>query len=166
MSNIEDTIGRGLSKVQDSFDKSKGKVEMMKEVSRLNKIIEEVNYKKAEVLLAIGMDIHRKVRAGLINDECLIEKCESIVGFDYIVYDSKKKIAELKSLSEGFKCSCGQHLNHEDKFCGGCGKKVEIVTEETNLKVCKNCDASINDNANFCPCCGIQIEKNKKSQEY
>ena len=157
MSNVEDKIGRGISKVQDTFNKGKDKVESIKEISRLNKIIEDANDKKTEVLLSIGIDTYSKVRAGLINDVDLLKKCEGIVGFDYIIYNNKKKIEEYETLNEGFVCSCGHHLTPEDKFCGGCGQKVEMIIEEPNLKFCKNCDANISAIAKFCPCCGVKL---------
>lgn len=157
MSNVEDTIGMGLSKIQDGLDKSKNKVGSMKEISKLNKTIEDISAKKAEVLLEVGMNVYKKVREGIIKDEEIIEKCKNIVGFDYIIYDNKIKIEELKKVNEGFTCSCGKTLTYEDKFCGGCGNKVEIPVENIEYVTCNNCEMNINSDLNFCPCCGIKI---------
>ena len=158
MSNVEDKIGRGLSKFQDGLDKSKSKVETMKEVSKLNKTIDNANSKKAEALLELGIDVYKKIRECIIKDEELVQKCNSIVGFDYIIYDSKKKIEELKNLTEGFACSCGHSLTYEDKFCGGCGKKVEIPIDDIEYIICNSCDMNISSDVNFCPCCGVRID--------
>lgn len=157
MSNVENTIGRGLSKIQDGLDKGKNKVEAMKEISKLNKTIDDANSKKAECLLEVGVYVYKLMRQGLVENETLNEKCASIVGFDYIIYDSKKKIDELKKASEGFACSCGYTLTSEEKFCGGCGKKVELPIENTNNITCNKCDMVIEQGVNFCPCCGVKI---------
>lgn len=159
MSSVENTIGSGLSKIQETLDKSKNKVVEMKEVSKINKTIEDLNIKKSELLLEIGIDTYKKVRAGIIQDDEIAEKCKRIVGFDYILYDNKKKLDVLKKEAEGFACSCGNKLTYEDKFCGDCGKKVEIpVEDESDTIICNNCEMEINYNVNFCTCCGIKID--------
>lgn len=129
----------------------------IKEIYKLNKIIEDISAKKAEALLDLGINIYQKVREGIIKDEEIIEKCNSILGFDYLIYNNKRKIEEIKSADEGFTCSCGKALTSEDRFCGGCGKKVEIPVENIESDTCDNCDMNINSNLNFCPCCGVKI---------
>lgn len=158
MSNFEETIGSGLSKIQDGLDKGKNKVGLMKEISRLNKIIEDANVKKTEVLIELGISAYKKIREELIVDSELVEKSQSIMGFDYIIYNNKRKIENLKIENEGFKCSCGNTLNYQDKFCGGCGKKVEIKSEDIECITCINCEAEIVSGSTFCPCCGLKIK--------
>lgn len=157
MSSVENTIGSGLSKVQEKLDKSKNKVVEIREASKLNKAIEEANAKKAELLLEIGINTYKKIREGIIIDEEIAEKCKRIVGFDYILYDNKKKLDELKKESEGFLCSCGSNVTSDEKFCGSCGKRVEITVEEENTITCNNCEMEIKSDVNFCTCCGIKI---------
>lgn len=157
MANVEDKIGMGLSKIQDGLDKSKNKVEFMKEISKLNKVVDDINSKKADALLELGIYVYKKVREGIIDDADIVEKCQSIVGFDHIAYENKRKIEDLKIENKGFVCSCGMSLSYEDKFCGGCGKKVEIPTENTEYILCNRCDTNIEADSKFCPCCGVKI---------
>ncbi|MGL5314777.1 MAG: zinc ribbon domain-containing protein [Peptostreptococcaceae bacterium] len=157
MDNVQDKIGAGLSKIQDNFGKGKSKVDSIKEASRLNKIIEDTNAKKGDMLLEIGLMTYEKIRKGELIDLDIKEKCKSIVGFDYIIYESQKKISEIKREKQGFLCDCGNNLSAEDKFCGGCGKKVELPVDDNNYIVCYNCDTSIVSEYSFCPCCGVRI---------
>lgn len=157
MSNVQNTIGMGLSKLQDGIDKSKSKVDLMKEISKMNKTIEDISAKKADAILEIGLMCYQKIREGSLEDKEIKEKCESITGFDYIIYDNKRKIYEISKIDKGFLCECGNNVSQEDKFCGACGKKIEEKIEEFNYIVCNNCEMSIIENAKFCPCCGMKI---------
>lgn len=159
MNNVQDKIGMGLSKIQDGLDKGKNKIDSMKEISRLNKIIEDVYEKKTDVLLEMGIMAYQKIREESLQDEDIKEKCKSIVGFDYIIYENKMNIEKIISENEGFLCECGNRLNFEDKFCGGCGIKVEVPVDSNDYISCNNCDIDIESNSNFCPCCGIKVIK-------
>lgn len=159
MSNVQNTIGMGLSKLQDGIDKSKSKVDLMKEVSKMNKNIEDISAKKADLLLEIGLMCYQKVREGTLEDYEIKEKCKSITGFDYLIYYNKMKIDEISNINKGFLCECGNSVSQEDKFCGSCGKKIEEKIEECNYIVCNNCEMSIIENAKFCPCCGMKISR-------
>lgn len=156
MSNVQNTIGMGLSKLQNGIDKSKNKVDVMKEVSKMNKMIEDISAKKADVLLDIGLMCYQKIREGNLYDNEINEKCKSIIGFDYLIYENKRKIEEIKSLDKELLCECGNSITHEDKFCGECGKRVEISIEEYKYVTCNNCEMDIVEQSKFCPCCGIK----------
>lgn len=160
MRNLENKLGMGLSKIQEGLDKSKNKVEEIREVSKVNKTMEEVYDKKAEALLELGINVYKKVREGTLNDKEIVEKCKNIIGFDYVIYDCKNKIEELTKAEEGILCECGKTVGYEDKFCGGCGSKVEFIAENLDYITCKYCDMKIEDKVNYCPCCGIKTYEN------
>ncbi len=157
MSNIQDKIGRGLFKIQESIDKGKSKVDVMKETALINKSIEELCEKKLYMLIKLGMTAHKKISEGSLCDEDMKATYKSIVGFDYMICENRKKIEEIIKENQGFECDCGNILNENIKFCNKCGKKVEKKKEDENHKNCINCDMNIPEESIFCPCCGIKL---------
>lgn len=158
MSNVQNKIGTGLSMIQDGLDKNKNKMDSMKEIAKHNKIIEDIQNKKVELLLEIGLMTYQKIRTGDISDKEINEKCKSIVGFDYIIYENQKSIYEIKNSTDGTMCECGAKVSSEDKFCSGCGNKVEIEEDTTQYANCTNCEMSIPSDVRYCPCCGCKNE--------
>lgn len=154
MNNIQEKVGVTVSKAQSGLEKFKNKAEIMKEKSRLSGIIQDSQAKKAKVLADLGLAVYEKIRYGEIKDSSLDEICSSILGFDYIIYESSTKIEELDKLNKGIACECGTELNGETKFCTGCGKKVEIPVDNRVFTTCKHCEAEIESGVNFCVCCG------------
>ena len=139
--------------------------EIMKEIDRLNKSVEDANLRKEEALLNLGILVYQNVREGLLDNEEIDQICEPIIGFDHVIYDAKVKIHNHKKGLEGIKCSCGASLNPEDRFCGACGKKVELPVDNTEYMTCERCLSEIDSTSTFCPCCGIKLFKldlNKK----
>lgn len=157
MENLQNRLGNGISSIQNNFEKGKEKVEVVKEKSKLSKIIEDAQDKKSQLLCEIGLVMYQKIREGIIVEQDLDDICESIKGFDYIIYDSKNKISMLETMQSENKCSCGNEIEDTDKFCRGCGKKVEVLVYKTELCRCNNCEADIEYGSKFCPCCGRGI---------
>ena len=86
------------------------------------------------------------------------EKCKTIAGFDYIIYENKKLIQEINERNQGYICACGAEISKESKYCIGCGSKVEIPVDNTQYIECSNCEMKISSEASFCPCCGYKVE--------
>ena len=142
--------------------------EIMREIDNLNKTIEDTNLRKEEALLNLGILVYQKVREGLLENDEIDRICEPIIGFDHVIYDSKVKIHNYKKQLEGIKCSCGANLNPEDRFCGTCGKKVELPVDNIEYITCERCLSDIDRTSTFCPCCGIKLFKldlNKNADE-
>lgn len=131
--------------------------EIVREIDKLNKSVEDASLRKEESLLELGIFIYKKVREGLLDNEEINEKCESIIGFDHVIYDSKVKIDKFNKQLQGIKCSCGAILTPEDRFCGKCGRKVEIPVDNTEYIECKRCLSNIDKTSTYCPCCGIKL---------
>ena len=56
-------------------------------------------------------------------------------------------------------------INPEYRFCGTCGKKVELTVDNIEYITCERCLSDIDRTSTFCPCCGIKLFKldlNKK----
>lgn len=149
---MQDTIGKGLNKLQDSIDKNKNKLDTIKEVSRLNDITKKVSEKKTNLLIELGNATYLKFREGKIEDYELQSICNKFVVLDSMIYKNKRKIDEL-SQSKDIRCSCGMQLDESIKFCGNCGNKVEKLVQINNT-ICRICEEEIPNNSRFCPCCG------------
>lgn len=149
---MQDTIGKGLNKFQDSIDKNKKKLDTMKEISKFNDMTKKISDQKTNLLIELGNATYYKFRNGKIEDFELIKICERFIELDTIIYTNKKKVNEL-SKSEDLKCSCGMKLEVDNTFCGNCGSKVEILKESDDIN-CSICECKIPNNSKFCPCCG------------
>lgn len=158
MNDVQNKIKVGMSKVQNNISNNKTKIGDKNSISNYNRIIEEAQRKRNEALLEIGKIAYKKLRKNNLKDEEMSEKCKSIVGFDYIIYENKKLIQEINDRNQGYVCSCGTEISKDSKFCIGCGNKVEIPVDNTEYVECSNCEMSIPSEANFCPCCGYEIE--------
>ncbi|CEI73353.1 zinc ribbon domain-containing protein [Romboutsia hominis] len=158
MNNVQDKIDSGMSRIQDSIDQNKNKIDEKMTISKYNKIIDEVENKRRILLEEIGILVYEKIRQGEITNLEIREACKPLIGFDYTIYDNKKKIQEINNKKNGLTCDCGARISLEDKFCGGCGTKVEIPDDNTEYIECSSCETIVPENSNFCPCCGYKIE--------
>ena len=129
-------------------------------ISSCNKIINEAESKRKELLLEIAILVYEKIRKGEIVDLELCEACKPITGLDYTIYSNKKKIQEMTSPITGCTCKCGAKLSVDDKFCNGCGKKIEVEIEEIECMNCYNCKMEIPNDSRFCPACGYKLKEN------
>ena len=154
---MKDSIGKGLNIVQDEIGKGKGKVDVIKETSKINERINAVADNRATLLIEIGNLAYLKVRTGEITDEELIEKCKSLLGFDCIIYENKNKLKEIEKSQEVTKCSCGEIIDYDSKFCSSCGGAIEKPVEEELNSICAYCENQISEESLFCPCCGKKV---------
>lgn len=107
--------------------------EIVREIDKLNKSVEDASLRKEEALLELGIFIYKKVREGLLDNEEINEKCESIIGFDHVIYDSKVKIDKFNKQLQGIKCSCGAILTPEDRFVENVAKKLKYLLIIQNI---------------------------------
>ena len=54
--------------------------------------------------------------------------------------------------------NCGADVAPTDKFCGRCGKAVEI--DEAKIRKCSECSALLKLAQQFCSGCGLEIDAN------
>lgn len=158
MNDVKNKIEAGMTKVQNNISNNKSKMEDKKTIANHNRTIEEAQRKRNETLLEIGRIAYKQLRRNEIEDVEMNEKCKSIAGFDYIIYENRKLIQQINDKNQGHICECGTEISKESKFCIGCGKKVEIVVDNTEYIDCSNCEMSIPSESNFCPCCGYKVE--------
>ncbi len=153
MSELYEKIGSGINKIQGSFQTSQV-------MSQHKKIIQESGIKRTEILVQIGEEVYKKFRNEELVSAELESKVELLKELDKKIYRAKKAIADLKAQSaEVLTCpECGGNIMQDDKFCGSCGTKLELITdEETETKQCTGCEEEIPVDAVFCSCCGTKI---------
>lgn len=161
MSNqLPSKLGEGLSKIQGGFEQGKQKLQVVQELTKLKRSVNELSLEKSKVLLSLGQLTYHKLRSGDLVDKDLHELSTSIIGLDRESYQLSAKIAELSTSNpDQLICNhCGTANGLNDKFCGGCGNKVELKME-IDLSIasdCISCGQLVPDEANYCPCCGMR----------
>lgn len=117
--------------------------------------IENAQMKKANLLLDIGIMTYDKIRNNMIIDSSFDNICNEILEIDKIIYNNNLKLKKIEEKSNELVCECGSILKSENKFCGICGKKVEI--EDNHLIECTRCDSLNEEDSVYCGCCGIKL---------
>ena len=158
MATLENSIGVGISKAQGKLDELKVKGEISQEVSALTKSTEEINFRKTKSLIELGELVYQNVREKKETNQEIIDACQCLIGFDYLIYKNNKEIANLQKSEQGTLCECGEYyFTKDDLFCSHCGNPVNKVVETVNTLTCETCHTDIDINLNYCPCCGIKI---------
>lgn len=159
MSNLKEKFDKRFSKVQDGIDKGREKVELVKEKSYLGKEIAEYGFKKASLLLEMGELLYTKLRKNEILDSEFDDYKTKITEIDKYIYDISMNIKELEKSRIDELCECGSIVNPTAKFCGECGKRVEIDEVEIEKKVCSNCESEVSIDSKYCVCCGFKLDE-------
>ncbi|WP_110928702.1 zinc ribbon domain-containing protein [Bacillus massiliglaciei] len=161
MSELQEKIGSGLNKIQDSLQSNKQKLQNAQTASQYKRIIQEEGAKRHDILLQLGEEVYKKLRRNEIQSEEMSGKVTSLIELDKKLYKAQQAVAELQAQSDArFSCgSCGAPITPDDKFCGGCGSKVELPKQEetTEQTACPACEEKISVNAAYCSCCGSKM---------
>lgn len=140
---------------KDRINKSKEKVENIKELNKLNNIIEQSNSKKVKIFADAGMEIHKKIRKKEITEECIIDLFEGISEIDKTIYEANLEINKIMLKNKKI-CECGNRVDIDNNFCCICGKKIDY---EKNTIKCQHCFSEIDEDSIYCGCCGQKIVK-------
>lgn len=161
MNDLQNKIGGGLNKLQDSLQQGKQKFQIAQELNQFKKVIQDAGMKRAELILQLGEEVYQKLRSGEVHEPKLIDIAQSIMSLDHQIYQSQRSIEDLSQNTEsGFTCKgCGASVTSLDKFCGACGSPIvrEEVREDVEKIACSACEESIPASANFCSCCGNKV---------
>ena len=145
-----------MNNIKNAINKSKEKVENIREINKLNKIINKAQNDKLKIFINAGMYIYEKVRKDEIVEKDLVELFKNIPEIDKIIYESTMEVSDIESKKEKI-CECGNVLDVDSNFCCNCGKKIE---ENKDTIKCEFCLSDIDYDSNFCGCCGKKIIKN------
>ncbi len=154
MADIYEKIGSGINKIQGNLQSSQS-------ISQYKKVIQEASLKRTEILIQLGEEVYKKFRVKEIESEELKTQVSSLIELDQKIYQSQLAIAELYAQSKEHSCpQCDAPITEGDRFCGGCGSKVELQVPKSDsaTKICSTCQEKIPETAQFCSCCGVKIE--------
>ena len=166
LEKLKRSIDRGIvsAGVQSTTYLETGK--LRSKIENLESIISQVNTE-------LGQTVYANWKIGADNTAHIEGICKRIRSLEQEIEGFQARINELQqerdqilhggvSMAEtGCVCTCGQRNEPDAKFCIGCGKPVEQLTEQSTLKFCTNCGAEVADDARFCTNCGAsQIDGN------
>lgn len=154
MADIYEKIGSGINKIQ-------GNLQTTQSISQYKKVIQEASLKRTEILIQLGEEVYKKFRVKEIESEELKTQVSSLIELDQKIFQSQQAIAEIYAQTKEHSCpQCGAPITEEDRFCGGCGSKVELQVPKSDsaTKICSTCQEKIPETAQFCSCCGVKIE--------
>lgn len=140
---------------KDRINKSKEKVENIKELNKLNNIIEQADSEKIKKFTDAGMEIYKKIRKKEISEGCIIDLFEGISEIDKAIYEAKLEINKIM-LKNKMICECGNRVDIDNNFCPICGTKINY---KKNTIKCKYCFSEIDEDSIYCACCGQKIIK-------
>ena len=120
---------------------------------KIKKNINNYEDLKSKALLKLGIKTFDKIRKGELIDGDFDTLCDDIKRFDIEIY---KRYTQLRKFENEKKtCECGYVAFKNEKFCPQCGKS--LIEEEISYITCSSCNENIDEDSNFCICCGSKI---------
>ncbi|MEG0855479.1 MAG: zinc ribbon domain-containing protein [Terrisporobacter sp.] len=123
---------------------------------KIKKNISELEDRKAQILLEIGMMTFHKIRKNEIEDDDFNHMCEDIKNLDISIYSDFMRLKNLEKHNDRITCECGYLAYKNEKFCPQCGNN--LVTEEDAYIICNSCNEKNDIESNYCGCCGNKIK--------
>jgi hypothetical protein len=142
-----------MHNIKNTISKSKEKVENIKEINKLNKIINKSQNDKIKIFINAGMYLYEKVRKDEIVERDLIELFNDMPEIDKAIYEASIELNGIDLKKEKV-CECGNLIDVDSNFCCKCGKRIE---EDKEVKKCEYCLSDIDCDSNFCVCCGKKL---------
>jgi len=160
---VKQGVGKGITTV------SVRSKEML-ETTRIKGQIGTFQEQKRVAIEELGNIVYTMFVKTGFDEERIKQKCEAIAGIDRQIKGKEEELTQihLKAQQElGMPktvalCACGAPIYEDTKFCGKCGKKVEILPrkiseEETPPAICPHCNTQLLPDAKFCANCGGKI---------
>lgn len=128
------------------------------EIVAFEKKLAELEQKKQEVILQIGMRyVEKNDLAGVAGTEfeLMLQQLDQMEKEKVVL---NKRILAVQGLR---KCeSCENVLPLDSLFCNKCGEKLQplFASDEMNKNMCSKCGADLSDGAAFCTSCGTKVE--------
>jgi hypothetical protein len=136
-------------------------------LSRLRSQLRRLEKDKQEKYAELGEHVYRMIQSGALDSTPFIVERKALIAMDKQSDQLRAEIAEVEAsdaLEGGFltRCTCGQTLTADARFCRGCGKNVEAIVESALAQEGQSqkpallctCGASLDQTAKFCAECG------------
>ena len=160
---FRDAAAEGLSGIVE-----RGKTGL--QISRLRSNLRRLEKSRREKLAALGERAYRMLRSGALDQQALRPDCDAITALEGEMSKQRAQIADLeRSTGSGpaalARCTCGQALTAETRFCRGCGKDVEAIVKAALARgeggppgglLCA-CGAPLAADTKFCGECGRPV---------
>ncbi|WP_028895469.1 zinc ribbon domain-containing protein [Syntrophorhabdus aromaticivorans] len=165
MTDIFDKVKQGITKgVATVSVKSK---EML-DTTKLKSQIDTLGNKKKDALEELGNIVYTLYLKGTPDEERVKSRCDAIAALDNQMKEIKEELRLIRLQADEALgkprpvtiCSCGNDIYEGTKFCGKCGKKVDLIEEkDTSGRICPTCNAPLLQDAKFCGECGNKVEQ-------
>ncbi|KNF09765.1 hypothetical protein CLPU_2c02170 [Gottschalkia purinilytica] len=160
MNDFKEKFHKGISTFQKELKEGKEKIQTSQEVMSLKLKLSEYEDERLNLIYSLGELAYKKMRENELKDTELENTVADITNVDKSIYSILKVIDEkTKSEKSVIICDCGEKLSHQDKFCKGCGMKLDSKEENETIEMisCSKCEEKIVSDSNFCGCCGAKI---------
>ena len=161
---VKQGVGKGITTVSV-------KSREMVETTRVKGQIATFQGQRKIAMEELGNIVYTMFIKGSIEEGRIKEKCDAIVAIDKQIKEKEEELTQihLKAQEElGMPkavaiCACGAAIYEGTKFCGKCGKKVEVLPKEGHEgeitpQICPHCNSQLSQDAKFCPSCGGKIQ--------
>lgn len=136
-----------IDKIENELEKRKQEEKMEKTAKEYAQELERLSDKEFERSLLL-----KKLEDG--NYDKYLEVCK-ILGWEPKTIEVKHTKGDSSKAKAGTFCTeCGNAISSADKFCPGCGKKVEKKIEKN---VCPKCEHVNAPTSKFCNNCGAKL---------
>ncbi|MGM8214631.1 double zinc ribbon domain-containing protein [Bacillaceae bacterium W0354] len=115
--------------------------------------IDQLRKDKAKLLSQLGQSIYHQYRVGNIYSEELKEFADQILKIDKKLYEMI--VEEREGNAHFLRCECGNLLEQDDRYCGKCGKEVNIDNNHVTSR-CAKCQVELVMHSKFCHVCGTR----------
>lgn len=161
-----------FDKLKEGIDKVSIKVKETIEINKIKGQISKIQEQKKRAFEELGSIVYEMLNSDNLDTEKLKEKTEAIKEFERQIKEKEQEIMEfqtkaqkeIEGLKSIHKCECGAVIPEGSKFCVKCGKKIEIIEEQTVKSEQKTetaphceCGAVIPLGAKFCIKCGRSL---------
>lgn len=125
---VKQGVGKGITTVSV-------KSKELLEVSKLNSQIADVQKQKKDALEELGNIVHTMFLKGALDEERLRAKSATISALEEQVKQKEADLVEIHTKAQEALgrsmpiavCDCGAEIHEGAKFCGKCGKKLQLI---------------------------------------
>ena len=126
---LKQGVGKGVTTVSV-------KSKEMIEVSRIKSQVADIQQQKREALEELGSIAHTMLLKGALDEDRLRAMSAAIAALDEQIKKKEDELTEIHSRAQealgkpkcNAICDCGAEIYEGTKFCGKCGKRVELIS--------------------------------------